>query len=97
MIYSVWNPLRHVYTYHRGPDLPYGDVPAPKHLQQRELGTPADSAAWPLPSGAQEIGEGLEAKGMIATGDTPDIDSGTGWLVLLGVAVAFYGASKILS
>jgi hypothetical protein len=95
MIYSVWNPVRHVYVYHRGPDLPYGETPTPKHLTPKQLGVPIDHAAWPLPSGTQKIGEGREARGMVASGDVPSI-GGTSWLVIIGLLAAGYGLNKVL-
>ncbi len=95
MIYSVWNPARHVYSYFQGPALNYGDVPNPQHLRPQPLGVAADEAAWPLPRGSRPVGEGAEPRGMIATSGSPPMDS-TSWLVLLGFLVSGYALRKVL-
>ena len=95
MIYSVWDPQRHVYKYYQGPTLPYGDVPAPRHLQPTALGVSAEDAAWPLPGNARPIGEGQEPRGMIAMAGSGTV-SGSGWIVLVGLAITAYGLNKVL-
>lgn len=68
MIYSVWNQARGAYDYFQDAEVQNGaNAPAPKHLRERQLGTPPDQAAWPLPVGARMIGSGEVARGRIAS------------------------------
>lgn len=95
MVYSVWDPVKHVYTYYNGPALPYGEVPAPKHISPEPLGVAPDGAAWPLPRNVVKIGEGREARGMIASAGTEPVGT-LGWLVVVGLLVAGYSLNKAL-
>lgn len=95
MIYSVWDPQRHVYTYYKGPSPKYGDVPTPAHIKRQPLGVAVDDAAWPLPGGCLRIGEGREARGMIATSGGPSgLD--TTWVVIAGLLISGYSLNKVL-
>lgn len=89
MTYSVWDPMRRVYTYYATPR-PDTTNPDPRHLPGRsdKVGVPSTAAGWPLPRDAVRLGEGDLPRGMIAlSGD----ESVPGWIAPLGLGLIAYG------
>lgn len=100
MIYSCFDQPSGLYRYFEdNRQIPVnGDLPVPSYLSSRatKLGVPSMEAGRPLPSDAREIGNGLQARGMVVAckqkpssevsglGDIP-LDSQR---VLIGLAVA---------
>lgn len=94
--YSVWNDQTLQYDYYRAPrKLRAGVIaPMPKIRSTTSLGATPGAAARRLPSGAQKVGSGRFARGVIATrnGDATALsgigETGDGTKLLVGIAVA---------
>ena len=95
MIYSVWNQGARRFDYFETrEENGKANAEPPSHLRPGKLGVTMQQAAWPLPVGAQPIGSGSYAQGMIAAprdgamavGDVA-LPSSAMWLVL-GIGAA---------
>jgi hypothetical protein len=95
MTYSVWDPMRRVYTYY---DTPRADTtnPDPRHLPGRvgKMGVASTAAGWPLPADAVKRGEGPLPRGMVATAGFDGKVLG-GHLIPLGLGMIAYAVWKI--
>jgi hypothetical protein len=92
MIYSVWDSKSKTYHYYDGPDTNIN----PKHLgfNSTQVGVSADKAQWKLPKGSIHVGQGPQARGMLATmGDVSIVESP---LVFLGGSIVVYIMWKLL-
>jgi hypothetical protein len=100
MLYSVWRPELKQYDYYAAqPAL--GDVynPPPRQLRSHgELGLTPDEAAWPLPGDAKRVGQGVLARGMVATLNRGALGSFelTSTVGMLGLVLAAYGLWRVL-
>lgn len=66
-MYSVWEQALGAFRYYEdGRPQATLNADAPTHLASRALGSTVDQAAWPLPSGAREVGVGPTPIGRIA-------------------------------
>jgi hypothetical protein len=105
MIYSVWQPGSHVYRYYDVSEKFADDVPTPRRSGKSPIGAAPEEISWQLPPGAQAIGSGPEAKGVVVHtlpsrpgGGAPALGSFeslnvTNWLTL---AVGGYFLGKLL-
>jgi len=70
VIYSVYRPETGVYDYYETPEQTAKN-PDPQFLTGRgataALGLSSTDAGWQLPGNARKVGEGKQARGMIAT------------------------------
>jgi len=66
MIYSVWDQGRGSYRLYDAPGDAGVHAPGPRHLGSSVLGLSPDEAAWPLPAGAELVGEAKLPQGQIA-------------------------------
>lgn len=95
MIYSVWDQARGLYRYYEaGGPMESTNSPRPRHVSGGDkLGVPPELAAWPLPSGAREVGSGHYPRGHVAyrrgMGDLIDL-SPTNLLLLGALGWVFY-------
>lgn len=67
-LYSVFDYHRQVFDYYEGPSKPLpatGKYRAP--TKKQSLGIVPEAFAAPLPAGARKVGEGKEARGVVAT------------------------------
>lgn len=69
MIYSVYNYATKLFTYFETAETAATHAPKPPSSSAVKAGMGAvpEAAAWPLPSGAKRVGEGMMPKGRIAT------------------------------
>lgn len=96
MLYSVWHPGLKRYDYYQTRELERG-TPTP-HLERLDKGLAPEEAAWTLPSGAQRVGSGPLAKGMIAIQrglGAISTNGGHTLIVLGGLGLAAYGLYRI--
>lgn len=86
MKYSVWNNDTRSYDYYEAPGAPGIHAGAPPRVRGSALGATPDQAAWPLPGGAQKVGNGAMPQGRIASlgGDSP----GDWPRLLIGIGIA---------
>ena len=93
MIYSVWDHATRRYSYFQTLEQSAAvNAPAPKHLAGMgdDLGLSPEEAAWPLPSDAVKVGEGIAAKGMIASSASVGHKAGKPLIYFgLGLALAY--------
>lgn len=71
MIYSVYDPSKHLYDYFEGPGPKGTHAGSPKARRKTALGASPEAAAWPLPVAAVKIGEGEMPRGRIAYATAP--------------------------
>lgn len=82
MMYSVFQPDRGLYAYYETPDaLAFNaDLPIPQLTRDAgKVGVAAIDAARALPANARRVGEGWNARGIIATPDPAPAFSGDNW------------------
>lgn len=66
-MYSVLNQKTRAYDYYESGETEPWHAPAPPRSRGASaLGAIPEDAAWPLPSGAKKVGEGMTARGRIA-------------------------------
>lgn len=77
MIHSVYNWKKGKFDYYEAPQKPWpiSDYPKPRSGPLREIGAAPEEVAHKLPAGARYVGDGDEAKGLIAVGAMDDSDS----------------------
>jgi hypothetical protein len=65
MLYSVWNPHNHTYSYYQVEEAFSSDGPLPRPRSGTRIGHAPEDASWQLPASAKLIGQGEEAKGAV--------------------------------
>lgn len=68
IVYSRWDPAHGTYDYFQADQSPglNDDLPVPSLPPSTELGVPSTDCGRPIPSGAEYVGTGEWAVGMIA-------------------------------
>lgn len=88
MIYSVWNWDKNNFTYYKS-EADYAKRAMP--LGSEPLAP--EEAAVELPKDAVQVGEGEDARGMIAVIEKPK--TGIHWVIAGGFLIAAYGLYRI--